>query len=330
MTTTRIYRSTDTDAPVLTGQVGSLLNLLDKCLVDGYTGKTAAGWTRPYTGTNKTAYRNSVAAGGSGMYLRVVDANAGYATAKVFSAMSDVDTGSDVAPAAAYSPDGRYWAKSVTSDATARPWVLVADELTMWLIVQQGAPGTYVFDSLFGAGDFASEVPADPWRYFVLGRTNATSAGAGGVGSGGDLRLHPGNFGTVTPGSTEALWIARQTSGSGASIATRCLAFGSAGDVAFGTTNTANIAAPSPGGGHEYWINAMIADSSTIRGRLRGIQLPITQMGTVPTFTARDDMPWAPAGNRMIIARHSAHQTVSQYSSNNLGAAAIETALEWD
>ncbi|MGE3907973.1 MAG: hypothetical protein AB7K36_01385, partial [Chloroflexota bacterium] len=62
MTTTRIYRSTDSGAPVLTGQAGSLLNLLDKCLVDGYGSKAAAGWSRPYTGTNKTAYRNSVAA----------------------------------------------------------------------------------------------------------------------------------------------------------------------------------------------------------------------------------------------------------------------------
>lgn len=34
--TVRVYRSTDAGAPVLTGQVGSLITLLDACLVNGY------------------------------------------------------------------------------------------------------------------------------------------------------------------------------------------------------------------------------------------------------------------------------------------------------
>lgn len=34
--TVRVYRSTDYDAPKLTGAVGSLVNVLNKCLVDGY------------------------------------------------------------------------------------------------------------------------------------------------------------------------------------------------------------------------------------------------------------------------------------------------------
>ena len=44
MTTTRVYKSTDTSAPVLVGGVSSLINLLDKCLVTGYGSKTAKRW----------------------------------------------------------------------------------------------------------------------------------------------------------------------------------------------------------------------------------------------------------------------------------------------
>ena len=50
--TVRIYKSTDSGAPTLTGQAFSLISLLLACLVDGYGSKAAAGWTKPYTGTN--------------------------------------------------------------------------------------------------------------------------------------------------------------------------------------------------------------------------------------------------------------------------------------
>lgn len=48
--TVRVFRSTDASAPALSGRPGSFVSLLDACLVDGYTGKPAAGWTKPYTG----------------------------------------------------------------------------------------------------------------------------------------------------------------------------------------------------------------------------------------------------------------------------------------
>jgi hypothetical protein len=328
MTTTRIYRSTDTGAPVLTGQVGSLLNLLDKCLVDGYTGKTAAGWSRQFTGTNKTAYRNSVAAGGTGMYLRVVDANAGYATVQVYASMSDIDTGADVAPATAQFASGVFWSKSVSSNTTARPWVVVADELTVWILIQNGSPGTYVYDSVFGAGDIASELASDPWRYFVLGRGDATNAGAGGVGYGGDLRLAAGTL-TMAPATNEYLWLGRAVAGTGSSVPARCMMLSSTVNVGVGTQSASPLPNSSVGGGHEYWLPAIVAESATIRGRLRGLYVPVSRMGSVATFAARDDMPWAPAGSRVIVARHSSHAVFAEYGSDSLAAVGVETALEW-
>lgn len=41
--TVRVYRWDDASAPTLTGQLGSLITLLDAVLVNGYGSKTAAG-----------------------------------------------------------------------------------------------------------------------------------------------------------------------------------------------------------------------------------------------------------------------------------------------
>jgi hypothetical protein len=49
----QMYKSTDTGAPVLTGQVGSLITLLNKCLVDGYTAVAVTSITR--SGSTATA-----------------------------------------------------------------------------------------------------------------------------------------------------------------------------------------------------------------------------------------------------------------------------------
>ena len=76
MTTVNIYRSTDASAPTLEGVNGSLVALLDACLVNGYGSQSAAGWTIAYTTTNKRVYRNSTT-DGTGFYLNVDDSGSG-------------------------------------------------------------------------------------------------------------------------------------------------------------------------------------------------------------------------------------------------------------
>ena len=46
-----IFRSTDTNAPILTAAPGSAIALLDACLVGGYTGAVKASGTLTSTGT---------------------------------------------------------------------------------------------------------------------------------------------------------------------------------------------------------------------------------------------------------------------------------------
>jgi hypothetical protein len=63
-----VYRSTDAGAPQLNGAVGTWLNVIQKCLVDGYGAKTALGWSRDFydASTGRVIYRNNISDGGSG------------------------------------------------------------------------------------------------------------------------------------------------------------------------------------------------------------------------------------------------------------------------
>ena len=87
-----VYRWDDPDAPVLSNpSAGSLIGVLDACLVDGYTGKTGAGWTKAFSGTNLAAYRQGA---GSMCYLRVDDGTGSFKVKmRGYESMTDIDTG---------------------------------------------------------------------------------------------------------------------------------------------------------------------------------------------------------------------------------------------
>ncbi len=56
--TVKIYQSTDADAPVLTGQAGTLVTVLDACLINGYSTRTISALTR--SGSVATATTSAV------------------------------------------------------------------------------------------------------------------------------------------------------------------------------------------------------------------------------------------------------------------------------
>jgi len=136
-----IYKSIDASAPVLTGQVGSLPALLDACLVNGYGAKAALGWGKPFTGTNSAVYR---AATGLRHYVQIADNGADatntvkVATAIGFETMSAFNTGTGLFPTTAMLATGVWWNKSITADATARPWWLVGDDKTFYMTIYNG------------------------------------------------------------------------------------------------------------------------------------------------------------------------------------------------
>lgn len=182
--TVTIYRSTDASAPTLTGQVGSLIALLDACLVTGYGSKSAAGWTKPFSNSgNQGCWRNSPT-NGTGYHLNILDSGPGGGGAREarmtgFATMSALGTGTGQFPTSGQLAIGIGAAvirKSVSADATARPWVLVADDTVFYLNIDTGDFSSPVAASMVMFGDFVSYKASDPYRCAMIGRQAENTA----------------------------------------------------------------------------------------------------------------------------------------------------------
>ena len=307
MTTTRIYRSTDAGAPVLVGGVSSLINLLDKCLVTGYGSKTAAGWTKPYTGTDTAVFRNSVAAGGSGMHIRVLDDGSGSggareALVRAYLTMSDVDTGTVETPEVAQLAGSIVWRKSNTVDSTPRAWFMVADERTLYLCVSDGFAHV-----ICAAGDYESYVPGDAYPFFIGGRSAQAGASSYPTFS-YSLVYKAGSWATPT---AAGLYLARGYAGTGAPVACAipllATTVGGAGSAIGGGSGL--IASPAPGSGLDSWYPAFIASESTMRGRFRGLYVPLTNFSGIAAGVEYASPPGLPSGAVLVTLRHVASGT---------------------
>lgn len=171
--TIRVYRSDDAGAPVLNGVAGSLIGVLDACLVVGYGTQTAAGWAKAFSGTNLAAYRAAV---GNRMYLRVDDTPAQFPVLRGYEAMTGISAGTGPFHTDAQAP-GCYACKSSTADTAARPWIVLADEQAVYVWVNHGGtvlttPSTTVACCFFG--DIVSYKPADQYATMLVARSSAS------------------------------------------------------------------------------------------------------------------------------------------------------------
>lgn len=175
--TVRIYRSDDASAPVLSGTAGSLITVLDACLVNGYGAKSAAGWTKPFSDTNLAAYRMSTVGSSSGCYLRVDDTGTQDARVLGFKTMSNINTGTVQFPTSAQVSGGAYMKKSQTANATARPWTIIADEwfFYMYSYANQTTWGTGDdYNGGFAFGDIITYLPGDNFKCILLPQSGST------------------------------------------------------------------------------------------------------------------------------------------------------------
>jgi len=189
-TTPIVYLSSDPGAPQLTGQVGSLVALLDAVLVNGYgvgiNAKTPAGWSIAFTGTNKRVYRVDPVIG-SGTYFRVDDSNAvagsnaRAAYVRAFEAMTGIDTGVNGCPTVEQMSDGDTWSKSSALSSAARDWMIVASAKWFYLFVDVNGGGMSTTVP-FIAGDMDSFAPGDRYCFMVsTGLLGAAHSGAASV-----------------------------------------------------------------------------------------------------------------------------------------------------
>lgn len=290
MTAPTVYKSSDTSAPVLDGQAGSLVALLDACLVNGYGSKSAAGWTKPYSATNKGVYLGS-----AGHYLDVDDSGAGAATTQEanvrgYETMSAVATGTGPFPTTAIqAAPGQYIRKSAAATSTARGWVLIADSLTFHLFILSGDVGAQYMSFTFGR--FYSLKSSDTYRTVIIGRT-ATGSGQNGLDTNAGLS-------TGATSSFAGALIPRVAAGTGTAVQTGLFGLGT-------TLFSSPFNGPNPNDGLVYLSRLFLSDQTVaggLRGYLRGLYQIVTAVGLSDgdTFTGSGDF----AGKTFLVLNKS-------------------------
>lgn len=316
--TVRHYLHTDTDAPVLTGTVGSLIALLDACLVNGYGSKVALGWSKPYSGTNLAVYRASA---GTQAYLRVSDVNALYADLRGYMGKTDAtDTGTDPFPTVAQLSSGLYGVKSSTANTTARPWTLVGDGKTFHLF--SAAAVTDFASSLNSSalpsitfGDLTSDVDGDSFHAALIANTSSSSTASPlGVINASASAL-PGHY------------MPRPYTQTGTAFQFSKAAFGVgvAGGTAMGGSNpTVTYPDPVTGGMLLDRVYVIEPASKVRRGHLRGIWNILHQRAGTPGDTFQGKAGTSLAGKTFMIV------AIFASSSSTSGNIAIEISDTWD
>lgn len=175
-----VYRWDDPGAPVLSNpSAGSLIGVLDACLVDGYTGKTGAGWTKAFSGTNFAAYRQGA---GSMCYLRVDDRTGSFKVKmRGYESMTDIDTGVNAFPTTAQLANGVHAAIGIATTPAKKPWIVVADNKRFYLWVGVSLTTTddisasTTWQALFFFGDIISFRPGDTYCCQIMGSDSASN-----------------------------------------------------------------------------------------------------------------------------------------------------------
>lgn len=300
------YTSADVGAPVVSGGVGSLITLLDKCLVTGYGAKSAAGWTKPYTGTNTAVFK---AGAGTGFYYRFDDGGPGAAGAKEarlrgYETMSSVDVGTGPFPTSGQMATGVFIRKSFTADSTIRDWKVWADSRTAYVFISTGdSAGTYL---AFAIGDFYSYVTNDLYNAMVIARNTENT------GTASTDKLDVWNTGFTGAG----YYAARAYLGNPQGV-NFCLA---PDFVLIGTGSLGNCPYPNPADSSIRLARKDVCENSPqncLRGFLRGLwqwgHTAITSVNDGDTFTGTDLL----ASRTFEIVKTSGNSTLYVIETSN-------------
>lgn len=311
-----VYRSTDTSAPTMSGTIGSLITVLDACLINGYGTQTAAGWTKPFSGTNLAVYRMaSTSPPATGMYLRVDDTAAQVSRVRGYQSMSDVNTGTIPFPTDAQLLGGLALRKSVTAAATARPWVLVADNRGFYLFIQ-GNMSTFgttdSSDTVMFFGDIITNESVDGNECVLIASTNTATTG------------NVQTFGTIATTYSAAVghYVAKQFTGLGGAWPVskiRRAPSASTTSTVIGPAVTAAYPDPITGGINLFAIE-VIESNIVFRGLMPGLYEPYggTNVGSVmDTFNGSGTF----AGQTFIL--------LPVYDSAVVGRVALRTNGTW-
>ncbi len=200
MTAPIVLRSTDEEAPILSGTM-DISRFFNAVLVNGYGTQPGLGWTKEYSNPNPengTVYRSDSVEGNGFFYRfkRVSDTHS-YCVFDAYESMSDYETGT--VHFGIDSGTGQYFVASSAVDPTPRPWMIIGDKFGFYMIVQYNHTGID-FDPVKGAtaqgisvyyfGDYHPLIPGDVHNsivapavaiqaYTYLGNLEAFTGGTG-------------------------------------------------------------------------------------------------------------------------------------------------------
>jgi hypothetical protein len=223
-----VYSSSDAGAGnpgLLVGTAGDLLRVLDLVLVNGWTGKVAAGWSKPVANSgNIGCYKNASTANGGNGFGLVINDNGPNVTSTTKEAWATgwesvagvgapVGSGSGQFPTPAQLlTSGHVVVRKSADTSTGRAWVCFADSLTFYFFVLSGdVAGAY--QTLFFGDFFSLAGSGDAYRGFVYGRGSENIGTANTVTAHSDC-LANGSGTTANLG----LYVPRSSTGGGTSI----------------------------------------------------------------------------------------------------------------
>lgn len=314
--TMTVYKSTDVSAPTLTNTNGSLINVLDKCLVAGYGAKAGAGWTKPFTGTNLAAFRQG--AGGNNRYLRVLDN--GFSTGNAalrrvlirgYENMTAISTGTNAFPTTTQVSGNGMTASylQITSTVTPTTWTIYATSNYFLFHVElfDDAAGT-VYNSLFGFGRFESLKVGDVYNDVIFGGGNDASG-----------QDYAGQYNTAN----QQMYVSRSDTGSVGAV--DAMIRGVFGSTYIGSGNQPDYPYPDRINNSLKMARVSIWCSGYKRGYLTGIW----DVAHAPADVGPNKTTWSGAGSGLLSGKEFVY--VAQLAPNVAGGAwpAIETSNTW-
>ena len=207
--------------------------------------------------------------------------------------MTDASTGTGPTPLESQLAGGLYWPKSSVANATARPWIVIADGRGVYLAGDPTGTGRY---TLTYSGDIASLKSGDAYGYLLTGnqadQTNTSSVPDGCVGY-------------SHRSARNGAYLVRSHTAIGQSTAVQRLGAhhnGSTEDVSAGTAEYSVRTYPN-GPNNGLMTGALELHALGIRGTLPGLLHPVQDCGDAFATGAIVDGTGDLAGRRLMAIR---------------------------
>lgn len=279
------YTNMSAGAPPLNGLTGSLINVLNYCLVSGSnwslafsSGSVFAGY-RPPSGSRMTLFVNdagpNVTSVGKEAWITGWESLTGIGTAPGGNLTGSVGAGIGQFPLPSQAlTDGKVVCrKSVGANSGSIPyWTVFADSYTMYAFFLTGDITAYTgYFSIWFGDVYSLGGSNDAYRCMIHGRMAVNSATSGQTTDNMDM---VGALGT-TAGNSNGMYMTRAASGVGTSVTANkfgdCSKYGTTSGIM--VTAAGNASAPNPADNAFFIAPLTIWEHATlgIRGRVRGL-----------------------------------------------------------